>query len=77
MAEMKDKQLFNLINSQHFTPELFLHYLQRKHDDPDVLDNLIMRLYSFDDIQIASILYYVMYGALIQLLRHLQAQPAY
>lgn len=60
MAEMKDKQLFNLINSPHFTPEHFLHYLQRKFEDPDVLDNLIMRLYSFDENQIASILYYLM-----------------
>lgn len=57
---MKDKQLFNLINSAHFTPELFLHYLHRKWEDPDILDNLIMRLYSFDDRQIASILYYLM-----------------
>lgn len=60
MSESKDKQLFKLITSYHFTPDLFLHYLIRKHDNPDVMDNLIIRLYNFDDQQISSILYYVM-----------------
>lgn len=49
-----------MIISPHFTPELFLHYLYRKSDDPDVLDNLIMRLYSFSEEEISKLLYYLM-----------------
>lgn len=55
-----DRQLIKLIMDSQFTPELFLHYLYRKYNSVDILDNLIVRLYNFSDYQISRILIYIM-----------------
>ena len=60
MEKKSEKSLFQMINSPQFTPELFLHYLIKKGEDVDVLENLIMRLYSFSDYDISKVLLFLM-----------------
>lgn len=60
MKSSRENQLLRMINSSAFTPQLMVHYLPKKSEDLDVLDNLIMRLYSFSDQEISGILMYLM-----------------
>lgn len=56
----KNRELIKMINSPQFTTDMFLHYLIKKYQDQDILDNLSLRLYSFTDKQNNEILFYLM-----------------
>lgn len=56
----KNRELIKMINNSAFTTNMFLHYLIRKYQDQDIMDNLSLRLYSFTDKQNNEILFYLM-----------------